>query len=168
ACLARLSAQSDVVIGTPVANRGRPEIADLIGFFVNTLALRLDVSGSPNVQDLITRVKQVVVGAQQNQNLPFEEVVEVVRPMRSLAHSPLFQVMLAWQTALEEVITLPGLEVKTIESTSYRPAKFDLTLFLQESNDSIVGGFEYATALFEAGTVQRHGRYFRRLLEALV
>ena len=99
ALLARLSGQEDVVIGTPVANRGRAEIENLIGFFVNTLALRLDLSGSPTVGELLARVKAQALAAQQHQDIPFEQVVEIVQPARSLAHSPLFQVMFAWQNA---------------------------------------------------------------------
>ena len=97
ALLARLSGQEDLVTGTPVANRGRTEIEGLIGFFVNTLALRLDVSGSPSVGELLERVKEQTLAAQQHQDIPFEQVVEVARPVRSLAHSPLFQVMFDWE-----------------------------------------------------------------------
>ena len=108
ALLARLSGQQDVVIGTPMANRGRAEIEGLIGFFVNTLALRLDLSGSPTVGELLERVKAQALAAQQHQDIPFEQVVELVQPARSLAHSPLFQVMFAWQNAPEGALELPG------------------------------------------------------------
>ena len=97
--LSRLSGQDDVVVGTPSANRGRPEIEGLIGFFVNTLALRVDLSGAPAVAEVLARVKARALEAQANQDIPFEQVVELVQPARSLAHSPLFQVMLAWQNA---------------------------------------------------------------------
>ena len=167
ALLARLSGQEEVVIGTPVANRGRAEIEGLIGFFVNTLAVRVDVNGSSTVEELLARVKEQALGAQQNQNLPFEQVVEIVRPERSLAHSPLFQVMLAWQVGPEGAVVLPGLEAKPLEPVS-RVAKFDLTLSLEETGDKIVGGLEYATALFEAATIERYLGYFRRLLKAMV
>ena len=99
ALLGRLSGQEDVVIGTPVANRGRAEIEGLIGFFVNTLALRVDLSGSPTVGELLERVKELALAAQQHQDMPFEQVVELVQPARSLAHSPIFQVMFAWQNS---------------------------------------------------------------------
>ncbi|HEX2189135.1 MAG TPA: condensation domain-containing protein, partial [Longimicrobiaceae bacterium] len=97
AVLARLSGQDDVVIGTPSANRGRSEIEGLIGFFVNTLPVRVDLSGAPTVAEALGRVKARALEAQQNQDIPFEQVVERVQPARSLAHSPLFQVMFAWQ-----------------------------------------------------------------------
>src|SRR5690606_19555219 len=90
--LSRLSGQEDVVIGTPSANRGRREIEGLIGFFVNTLALRVDLSGAPTVAEALARVKARALEAQQHQDIPFEQVVELVRPGRSLAHGPLFQV----------------------------------------------------------------------------
>src|SRR5215471_8868523 len=92
ALLGRLSGQEDVVIGTPVANRTRKEIEGLIGFFVNTLAVRLQLSGSPTVRELLDRVKHQSLSAQQYQDISFEQVVEIARPERSLSHSPIFQV----------------------------------------------------------------------------
>ena len=105
-----------MVIGTPVANRGRAEIEGLIGFFVNTLALRVDLSGSPTVSELLEQVKLQTLAAQQHQDIPFEQVVELVQPVRSLAHSPLFQVMFAWQNAPEARLHLPGLELQPLPS----------------------------------------------------
>ena len=103
AVLSRLSGQDEVVIGSPSANRGRTELEGLIGFFVNTLALRVDLSGSPSVAELLARVKAVSLGAQSHQDLPFEQVVEIVKPPRSLSHAPVFQAMFAWQNAPEGV-----------------------------------------------------------------
>jgi amino acid adenylation domain-containing protein len=168
ALLARLSGQAEVVLGTSVANRGRAEIEGLIGFFANTLALRVDVSGAVSVKELLKRVKEVALGGQQNQNLPFERVVDVVRPERSLAHNPLFQVSLAWQNAPEGSMMLGGVEAKPLERLPYQPAKFDLTLFMREANGTITGELEYATSLFEPGTIRRYREYFRRLLEGMV
>lgn len=166
--LGRLSGEQDVVIGTPVANRRRVEIEGLIGFFVNTLALRLDLSGSPTVGDLLERVKKQAVASQQHQDIPFEQVVDLVRPVRSLSHSPLFQVMFVWQNASVGQFELSGLEVKPVESAPRVVAKFDLTLSLQEVGGRIVGGLEYATALFQRSTIERYLGYFRTLLEAMV
>ncbi|MES1260290.1 MAG: amino acid adenylation domain-containing protein, partial [Acidobacteriota bacterium] len=166
--LSRLSGQEDVVIGTPVANRSRVEIENLIGFFVNTLALRLDVSGSPTVGELLDRVKGQALAGQQHQDIPFEQVVEITEPVRSLSHSPLFQVMFAWQNAREEEgFMLSGLRVKPQRAALRVMAKFDLTLTLREAGGRIVGGLEYATALFERATVERYLGYFRRLLEGM-
>jgi amino acid adenylation domain-containing protein len=168
ALLARLSGQQDIVIGTPTANRRRIEVEELIGFFANTLALHLDFSGSPTVSELLARVKAQALAAQQHQDIPFEQVVEVVRPARSLSYSPIFQVMFAWQNAPEGVLELPGLEVRSSQLAPQVTAKFDLTLSLREAGKTVVGGLEYATSLFEAGTIERYLEYFRTLLEAMV
>ncbi|HEU4883028.1 MAG TPA: condensation domain-containing protein, partial [Longimicrobium sp.] len=168
ALLARLSGQDDVVVGTPSANRGRAEIEGLIGFFINTLALRVDLSGSPSVTELLGRVKERALGAQQNQDIPFEQVVELVQPARSMAHTPLFQVMFGWQNASEGRMELPGLRLGGVGSaSSHTTAKFDLSLSMGEVGGRIVGGVEYATALFDRATVERYLAYLRRLLEGM-
>ncbi|WP_042293232.1 condensation domain-containing protein, partial [Paraburkholderia mimosarum] len=111
AVLSRLSGQDDIVIGVPSANRGRREIEELIGFFVNTLALRVDLSGGPDVATLLERTRRTALGAQEHQDLPFEQVVEIVQPPRALDHTPLFQVGLAWQDNAQGRLDLPGLGV---------------------------------------------------------
>src|SRR5262249_40931187 len=131
--MSQLSGQREVVIGSPVANRRSEEVESLIGFFVNTLALRLDLSGSPTVAELLQRVKARTVQPLQNQDLPFEQLVEILRPQRSLSHHPLFQAMFSWQD--EEFglrrLDLPGLQVERLPA---RPdfTKFDLTITLGE------------------------------------
>ncbi|HEU0077428.1 MAG TPA: condensation domain-containing protein, partial [Longimicrobiaceae bacterium] len=166
--LSRLSGQQDVVVGAPVANRGRREIEGLIGFFVNTLAHRVELSGSPTTAELLGRVKQRAVEAQAHQDIPFEQVVELVQPARSLAHTPLFQVMLAWQNAPRGELRLPGLELaRAPGGTKQTTAKFDLSLSLQEAGGRIVGGVTYATSLFDRATVERHAAYLRRALQAM-
>ena len=163
-----LSGREDVVIGTPTANRGRQEIEGLIGFFVNTLALRVDLSGTPTVAELLARVKRRVLDAQHHQDLPFEQVVERLDPVRSLAHHPLFQVMFAWQnTPGRDGLTLPGLAVSEVNAPALVTAKFDLSLSLQEAGDRIVGRLTYASTLFERETVERYVGYLRRGLEAM-
>ena len=168
--LGRLSGQEEVVIGTPVANRGRAEIEGLIGFFVNTLAMRVELGGRPRVGELLERVKGKALEAQQNQDIPFEQVVELVQPERSLGHSPLFQVMFVWQNAPKEGLELAGMELRVMKGTGKRLAKFDMTLTLQEAGDGkrIVGGVEYARALFQRETIARYVGYFRTLLEGMV
>ena len=168
ALLSRLSGQQDVVIGTPVANRGRVDIEGLIGFFANTLALRLDVSGSPTVAALLDRVRARALEAQEHQDIPFEQVVELARPVRSLSHSPVFQVMFAWQNTPKSIPEFPGIAVRPLTSAPRVTAKFDLTLLLQEAGDQIVGRLEYATSLFRQSTIERYLGHFRRLLEAIV
>ena len=167
ALLARLSGQQDVVVGTPVANRGRTEIENLIGFFVNTLAVRLNLSAASSVGDLLWQAREQALAAQQHQDIPFEQVVELLNPVRSLSHSPLFQVMFAWQNADTGSLVFPGLELLPLRS-SHRVSKFDLTLSLQETDKVIAGGIGYATSLFEQATIERYLGYFRRLLEAMV
>jgi amino acid adenylation domain-containing protein len=161
--LSRLSGQSDVVIGTPTANRRRAELEGLIGFFVNTLPLRVDLSGAPTVGELVNRARAVALGAQRHQDLPFEQVVELVNPVRSMAHTPLFQSMFAWNNNEDGELLLPGIEVTRL-SSPHTVAKFDLTLVLAEEDGRIVGGIEYAEALFDAKTVERYGRYLQRVL----
>ncbi|HEY2232359.1 MAG TPA: condensation domain-containing protein, partial [Candidatus Angelobacter sp.] len=163
ALLSRLSGQQDVVVGTPVANRGHVEIERLIGFFVNTLVMRVDVSGKPTVGEVLERVKHQAIAAQQHQDIPFEQIVETVQPVRSLAHSPLFQVLFAWQNAEEGKLELPGLKIEPLKLGSNGVAKFDMSLSLQQSGESIAGMVEYATSLYEPGTVERYLGYYRRL-----
>ncbi|HEX2190263.1 MAG TPA: amino acid adenylation domain-containing protein, partial [Longimicrobiaceae bacterium] len=174
AVLSRLSGQDDVVVGTPTANRGRAEVEELIGFFVNTLPVRVDLSGAPTVAEALGRVKARALEAQQNQDIPFEQVVERVRPTRSLAHTPLFQVTFAWQNAPGGSLELPGLTLEPLDpadsggSPSQASAKFDLSLALGEDAGRIAGMVEYATALFERETVERWLGYLRRVLEGMV
>ena len=166
ALLSRLSGQEDVVIGAAVANRGRVEIEPLIGFFVNSLALRVDLSGDPSVGELLDRVKARVLDARRHEDLPFEHVVEIVRPPRSLAYEPIFQTMFAWQNHDEEPLELPGLTAIPLGAPRLH-AKCDLTLSLGEAGGRIVGDLEYSTALFDRETIERHGGYLCRLLEAM-
>ncbi|MDB4951421.1 MAG: sypB, partial [Gemmatimonadetes bacterium] len=166
AVLGRLSGQADVVVGTPTAGRGRPEIEGLIGFFVNTLALRVDLSGTPTVAELLQRVKERALQAQQHQDIPFEQVVERVDPVRSLSHTPLFQVLFAWQDAAQGGgLSLSGLEVDGAASApSQAQATRDLALSLREVDGRIVGGVAYAAALFDGASVERWVGYLRRAL----
>ncbi|HEX6373134.1 MAG TPA: non-ribosomal peptide synthase/polyketide synthase, partial [Longimicrobium sp.] len=167
AVLARLSGQDDVVIGTPSANRGRAEVEELIGFFVNTLPVRVDLSDGPSAAELLERVKARALEAQRNQDIPFEQVVERLRPVRSLAYTPLFQVMFAWQNAPGGDLALSGLTVADADAVDADTAKFDLSLTLWEQDGRIVGTLEYATALFDGATVERFAAYLHRVLEAM-
>ncbi|CAJ5168736.1 syringomycin synthetase [Burkholderia pseudomallei] len=166
AALSRLSGQEEVVIGSPVAGRNRTEVEALIGFFVNTLALRLDLSSEPTVGELLKRTKAQVLSAQAHQDLPFDQVVERVKPPRSTAHPPLFQVMFVWQNMPAGELTIPGLTIRAVE-TPLQTAQFELTLSLREAGDDIVGHLNYASALFDESTVRRYVTYWRRLLEGM-
>jgi amino acid adenylation domain-containing protein len=167
--LGRLSRQDDLVIGTPTANRGRPEIEPLIGFFVNTLALRVDLSGSPTVGELLGRVKARAIHAQRHQDIPFEKIVELVDPARSMSHTPLFQAMFAWQSEMPgDDLSFAGVRQGTMGSgSSQAPAKFDLSLSLRETGGRIAGALVYATALFERDTVTRHAGYLQFVLKQM-
>ncbi|HEX2957142.1 MAG TPA: amino acid adenylation domain-containing protein, partial [Chitinispirillaceae bacterium] len=165
--LSRLSGQKDIIIGTPSANRGRREIEDLIGFFVNTLALRFDLSGLLNTGKLLAHVKERTLEAQSNQDIPFEQVVEIVNPVRSLAHSPLFQIMFAWQNHEKATQKIMNLKIEPFEEIAHSTSQFDLTLSLGETDDTITGGLEYATSLFERETVERIISYYLVLLDGM-
>ncbi|MCW7550116.1 amino acid adenylation domain-containing protein [Photorhabdus sp. APURE] len=167
ALLSRLSGQDDVVIGIPSANRNRREIEPLLGFFVNTLALRIDLSGMPDVVTLLRRVRQTTLGAQEHQDLPFEQVVEIVQPPRRPEHTPIFQVMFAWQENETEEWQLPELAVTPFE-LEYDIAKFDLQLELTEKAGEIVGELNYSSALFDHETIERQAGYLQAILRAMV
>jgi amino acid adenylation domain-containing protein len=165
--LSRLSGQTDVLIGTPVANRQRPELEGLIGFFVNTLVLRLQVDESLRVEELLQQVKEVTLGAYDHQDVPFEHVVEALQPQRSLSRNPLFQAMLVLQNTPASGLTLPGLHA-TLEPDAYAHSKFDLLLSLQERGEQITGSANYATDLFDRETIARWNTCFITLLNAMI
>jgi amino acid adenylation domain-containing protein len=166
ALLSRLSGQEVVVIGVPNANRSRAEIEPLVGFFVNTQALRIDLSGIPTGAELLRRVHHSVLAAQDNSDITFEQVVELLKPVRSLAHSPIFQVLFTWDNTPQQRIALPGLRVEAVPSPR-SAAKFDLAFAMKEAGDGISGRIEYATSLFEAQTVRRYVDLLRTLLRSL-
>ncbi|RYF22247.1 MAG: amino acid adenylation domain-containing protein, partial [Comamonadaceae bacterium] len=151
----------------PVANRTRTEVEPLIGFFVNTLALRIDLSGQPGVGELIRRVHEVTLSAQSHQDIPFEQVIEAVNPTRSMAHAPLFQLMLSWQNNEQSELSMGPVRLQGL-STGTPVAKFDLSLNLGEHDGRIAGVMEYATALFDKASVQRQLQYLRKVLEGMV
>ena len=165
--LGRLSGQDDVVVGTPVANRRRSELEGLIGFFVNTLALRTRLNGQATVAELLGQVKERTLAGFGHQDVPFEQVVEAVQPERSMSHSPLFQVMLALQNNAEAELQLPGLTLGQ-EEFGHDTTHFDLTLSLGEADGRLQGMVEYSTALFERETVERWLGHLKVLLSAMV
>ncbi|HET7233974.1 MAG TPA: amino acid adenylation domain-containing protein, partial [Longimicrobium sp.] len=164
--LARYSGQPDVVVGTPVAGRGRVELEGLIGFFVNTLALRTDLSGDPTFRQLLARVREGTLGAYEHQDVPFERLVEELQPERSLAHSPLFQVTLALQNAGGDPPRLPEIETEPVR-LGRTVAMFDLGLHVGMIGGELRGALEYSTTLFDSGTIERMLGHLRVLLEAV-
>ncbi|WP_038266002.1 non-ribosomal peptide synthetase, partial [Xenorhabdus cabanillasii] len=164
--LARLSGQDDIVIGTPVANRSHYELERLIGFFVNTLALRVTLSDVPNVADLLAQVRERALAAYAHQDLPFEQLVEALQPERSLSYSPIFQVMLTLDNTSAQTLALPDLQLAPIEQARHS-AHFDLTLSLFESDSGLIGDLEYASDLFAHTTVERMVDYLKQVLTAM-
>jgi amino acid adenylation domain-containing protein len=167
AFLHRYSGQDDLLVGTPVAGRTRPEVEGLVGLFVNTLVLRSDLSGDPDFRTLLSRVRQVCLEAARHEELPFERLVEELGVERFLGRSPLFEVMLAFQNALPGQLALSGLEVEPLEVAT-RTAKFDLTLDLAERPDGGLAGFlEYNVDLFDPVTAERLVRHLTNLIAGL-
>ncbi|MEG3938620.1 amino acid adenylation domain-containing protein [Microcoleus sp. S36b_A3] len=164
--LSRYSGQENIVIGSPIANRTRGDIESLIGFFVNTLALRIDVSGNPTFAELIERVRDVALDAYTYQDLPFDRVVAQLQPDRNASYHPLFQVMFVLQNAPTEQLQLPGVVVTALEIETVT-SKFDLLLSLEEGAAGLKGLLEYNTDLFDTPTMTRMVGHFQILLEAL-
>ncbi|HEY0552879.1 MAG TPA: amino acid adenylation domain-containing protein [Thermoanaerobaculia bacterium] len=154
AVLARWSGQRDLVVGAPIANRNRQEVEGLIGFFTNTLALRLDLEGDPTFAEMARRARAATLDGYAHQELPFERVVEELAPERDPARTPLFQVMLVVQHDPAAGLSLPGLATEVVE-IPLADAKFDLTLFLIESGGGIAGHLELNRALFDPATASR-------------
>ncbi len=167
ALLARYSGQDDIGVGTPIAGRTRAETEHLIGFFVNTLVLRTDLSGDPPFRELLRRVREVCLGAYAHQDLPFDLLVEELRPERSMGHTPLFQVLFALQNAPLPELELAGLALQPLEIDS-GTAKFDLTMSVQQTSHGLSASLEYSTDLFEAATISRMLGHFQVLLEGIV
>ncbi len=164
--LSRYAGQEDVVVGTPVANRGRMETEGLIGFFVNMLALRTDLSGDPAVRALLARVREGMLQAQSHQDLPFDRLVEELGVERALGRSPLFQAVFSYQDADAGELRMGDVRVDALAATS-GDAKFDLTLALGEQDGRIGGAISYRAALFDAATMERMAEHLGRLLEGM-
>ena len=163
----RYTAQEDIVVGSPIANRNRAEIERLIGFFVNTLVLRTNLEGNPSFEELLKRVRKVALGAYAHQDLPFELLVEQLKVERDLRHAPLFQVMFVLQNAPMSALELPGLTLTSLEGDR-DTSKFDLTLYMTETLEGLVGSLEYNTDLFEVNTIQRMVVHLQTLLSGIV
>ena len=165
--LYRYTGQEDIVVGSPIANRNRSEIEGLIGFFVNTLALRTKFDGDPTFKELLARVRQTTLGAYENQDLPFEKLVEGLKPERNLSYSPLFQVMFVLQNAPSTSLVFEGLNVSPV-AIGVETAKFDLTLSISETEEGLRGSLHYNTDLFDDATISRMSAHWQTLLKALV
>jgi amino acid adenylation domain-containing protein len=162
--LSRYAGQKDIVVGSPIANRPRSELEHLVGFFVNSLALRTDLSGNPSFRELLRRVRKVALGAYAHQNLPFERLVEELNPERVGNRNPFFQVMFVLQNAPRSRLVLPGITIRSLPRKT-GTAKFDLTLHMHQLSRGLMANLEYNTDLFEAGTITRMLCHLERLLE---
>jgi amino acid adenylation domain-containing protein len=165
--LARYSQQDDLVIGSPVANRERSEVDPLIGFFVNTVPLRITLKGNPTFQSLLGTVRQRVLDGFAHAHIPLEQVVETLQPDRRLHHNPLFQTMFVWQNGLAETLDLPGLTVERLP-LPITDLPVDLLLALSEEDDTVLGWWRYNTARFSAAFMQQMVTHFQQLLIHLV
>jgi amino acid adenylation domain-containing protein len=164
--LQRYSGQDDLVIGTPIAGRSHPEVEKLIGLFVNTLVLRTDMSGNPRFVDLLQRVKKTAMGAYAHQDVPFERLVEELKPERDMSRNPLFQVLFVLQNLPRDEWKMPGVTPVPFQ-TEGGSEKFDLSVTLVERANGLKATFGYNTDLFDEATVVRMMGHFRRLLEAI-
>jgi amino acid adenylation domain-containing protein/non-ribosomal peptide synthase protein (TIGR01720 family) len=165
--LHRYTRQDDIIIGTPSAGRNRHETEGLIGFFVNTLALRFDLSGEPTFRRLLQQVKEVALGAYTHQDVPFEKLVEELQPGRDLSRTPLYQVVFMMQNTPLEVNQLVGLTA-TPRWVETGAAKFDLTLSLQREAGGLSGVLEYNADLFDASTISRMVQHYQRILTGVL
>jgi amino acid adenylation domain-containing protein len=165
--LYRYSGQDDLAVGTPVANRNRAEVEDLIGFFVNTLVFRTNLSGNPSFRELLSRVREIALGAYAHQDLPFEKLVHELQPERDMGRNPLFQVnfqLFSDMGKVEEAGPLDGESLEIEKGT----ANFDLALDLWEYADGIWGTLEYSTDLFSQETIDRMVEHFQVLLKGII
>ena len=165
--LFRHARQEDIVVGVPIAGRNKPELENVIGLFINMLAVRTDLSGNPSFRELLVRVREAALGAYDHQDLPFEKLVEVMQPERDTSYSPLFQVMFHLGNLEIPSFNLPGLTLTPLDADT-GTSKFDLTLDLTESSTGLKGYFDYSTDLFDHVTIQRLSERFQILLQGVV
>ncbi|HKV42476.1 MAG TPA: condensation domain-containing protein, partial [Blastocatellia bacterium] len=159
----RYTGQHDLIVGTPIANRNRQELEPLIGFFLNTLVLRTDLSGNPSFRELLARVRDVALGAYSHQDIPFEMLVEELKPSRDLGRPPLFQLMFNMLNVAEEAFSLPGLSIADIDLQETK-SKFDLTLYAAEQGEELRLTAVYSTSVLHRDTVERMLEHLRTLL----
>ncbi|HYR06596.1 MAG TPA: amino acid adenylation domain-containing protein [Longimicrobium sp.] len=164
ALLSRYAGTHDVPVGTTIAGRTRGEAEPLVGLFMNTLVMRTDLSGDPHFREVLRRVREVTLGAYDHQEIPFERLVNDLRPERSVSHSPLFQVMFELHAGGGAGLALHGLESERLRWEN-GTAKFDLSVALTSMPDGLAGGLTYSTDLFDAATARRMVEHLGRLLE---
>jgi amino acid adenylation domain-containing protein len=164
--LSRHAGQEDIVVGTPVANRPRPELEEMIGLFLNTLVLRTNLAGDPTFRELLRRVQEICLGAYANQELPFERLVEALQPERDLSRTPLFQVFFNFVDVSEMTWTLPGLTVSPLRG-AHETEKFDLTLYVFLTGTGATVRWSYNSDLFDASTIAWMADQYQTVLRHL-
>ena len=164
--LYRYTGQEDIIVGSPIANRTQAEIEGLIGVFVNTLVLRTALSGDPTFEELLGRVREVMIGAYDNQDLPFEKLVAELQPERNINYNPLFQVSFTLHNTPRAKFELPELTLTPFDVESTR-AVFDLRLDVSETGSGLEGYWEYSTDLFDTARMTRMSEHFQTLLKAI-
>ena len=165
--LYRYSGQEDLCVGSPIANRTLAETENLIGFFVNTIVLRADLSGSPSFREYLKRVRQITLDAYSNQDLPFDSLIEELQPERNLSQNPLFQVMFILQNAPAKSYQLPGLALSSMDAET-GTSTFDLTLSISELPDGLDASVEFNTDLFDPDTIESLLSHYTTLLESII
>src|SRR5215211_2764812 len=165
--LSRYADQEDVAVGTPIVGRNRSETELLIGFFVNTLVMRTDLAGDPSFKEVLSRVREVCLGAYDHQDLPFEKLVEELRPERDLSRTPLFQVAFVLQNTPREALKLPNLALER-QNVEGGTVKFDLSFFLFDEDEGLKGRLVYNADLFDDETIERMLGHFQTLLRSIV
>jgi len=164
--LCRYSGQEDILVGSPIANRNRAELEDVIGFFANTLVYRTNLSGNPTFRRLLARVRDMTTRAYDNQDIPFEKLVEELQPERYMSHNPLFQAMLALQNVPRQTPDVGSLEIQHLPIHS-GTSKFDLWLSVTQLQETLTLTFEYSYDIFNDSTITRLSGHFQALLEAI-
>jgi non-ribosomal peptide synthetase component F len=165
--LARYTGREDIAVGTDIANRNRTETEGLIGFFVNQLVMRTDLSGDPSFTELLARVREMTLGAYAHQDLPFETLVHELQPERELGRSPLFQIKFVLQNARMQTLELPGLTITPV-GVARETTPLDFVLAVTETADGLAATATYATELYDETTVRRLLRRFETLLGEVV
>jgi amino acid adenylation domain-containing protein len=165
--LSHYCGQEDIIIGTPVAGRDQLETTDLIGFFVNTLVIRARMPQHLAVRDVLADLREVVLQAQSHQQVPFEKLVEELRPERTLSHAPLFQVMFALQNVPKRTVEIEELKLSAMDH-DVGVERFSLTLLVSEGSHGLAVAFSYSTDLFDATTIARMAGHFKGVLESMV
>jgi len=165
--LYRYTGQEDILVGTPIANRTRSELAGLIGFFVNTLVLRTDLAGNPSFSEALKQVRKTATDAYDHQDLPFEMLVEALQPERNMSYTPLFQVMFGLDNEVLNEMDLEGIKA-TIQPLESKTAKFDLSLSIQVKKAGLTAIWEYNTDLFNQSTIEQLSGHFVNLLTGII